>query len=111
MMDAVRRSGLARKLEGERIAGAWIEAVLNLQDASGERARGVPGSHRHAILREDPAAVVVVIDEVDRGTALAFARCEHRLVHVLPIHPGAAEPREQCWVHVHYRAAPSAGRR
>jgi len=64
-------------------------------------------------LRDDRAAVELLVDVMDRRSRLAGPARQHRFVHAAPVHPGAAERGEQSRVDINrpLAKAPDHGRR
>jgi hypothetical protein len=76
------------------------QLVLGDEHPRGEGVRRVVGSHRHTALRDDGAAIVLLVDVVDRGARLGGPARQHGLVHPPAVHPGAAEVGEQSRVDI-----------
>ena len=74
--------------------------VLHFENAGGKAFRCIARKHRNPLLGQDPAPVVLFVDEVYRGAGFTPLRREHRPVNVNPVHPLAAEVRQQGRVHV-----------
>ena len=65
--------------------------------------------HRHRLLPNDRAVVVLVVDEVNRAACHFRPVVEHRLMNVVAVHPRAAEGGDQRRVDVEHAAGEVVG--
>ena len=69
--------------------------MLQLVDACRQRLGAVARQHGALGLQERLSVVVVLVHEVDGDPAVGASRSQHGLVDMVPVHPLAAELRQQ----------------
>src|SRR5688500_18159684 len=75
----------------DRIDDSWIQDVLDLEHASGERFGLIAVVDGYRPARDHCTPVVLVVDAVDGDRGLTGPRFEHRLMYAASVHPGAPE--------------------
>ena len=86
--------------------------MLYGEHAVRERIGGVVREDGDRLLRDDRAAVELLVDVMDGRSRFGGPARQHRFVHTVPVHPGTAERREQSRVDINrpLAKAPDDGR-
>lgn len=93
-------AALREKLDRFRVGLVFLH-----QHASGEGLGGIAFLYGHALLDDDRAGIVVLVNEVDGAAGNLDAAIDRRLMYMAAVHAFAAEQRNKAWVDVHHTPA------